>query len=200
MTSAILSLNGSRNCCTCKLHVLSAGVLTYTFIYSSSSITYLIILLLEAFTHSLSIFCIIPPDIDCCSLHLITVSYLNMCSVELPPGGVLAMNNVMHLLLLCPTLPDWWWILKGAWSQQHALWEEHLPFMEDFYSTFTHVDCHCRRELDNCPVQIPYYVPPSTNLGGWGITVIVSYFSNASAMLSSKLLMEALDNAWSGSW
>ena len=31
-----------------------------------------------------------------------------------------------------------------------------------------------RRELDNCPVQIPYYGPPPTNLGGWGVTVIAA--------------------------
>ena len=31
---------------------------------------------------------------------------------------------------------------------------------------FDERDCSCRRELDNCPVQIPNYVPPSTNLHG----------------------------------
>ena len=51
---------------------------------------------MEAFTHPLSIFCVTPPDLDCCSLHLITVGYLNTCSVELPAGGgVLAMNVIL---------------------------------------------------------------------------------------------------------
>ena len=31
-----------------------------------------------------------------------------------------------------------------------------------------------RRDLHNCPVQIPYYTPPSINLGGQGTTVIVT--------------------------
>ena len=70
------SLNRSRNCCTCKLQCSVCGVLTFTFVYSSSRITYIIILSLEACTHPLSMFCFIPPDFGCCSLHLITVSYI----------------------------------------------------------------------------------------------------------------------------
>lgn len=50
-------------------------------------------------------------------------------------------NFIMYLLLLCPTLPGWWWvgILKGIWPQQHALWEGQLPCMEEFYCTFVHM-------------------------------------------------------------
>ena len=29
--------------------------------------------------------------------------------------------------------------LKGISPQQHALWEEHLPCMEDFYCTFAYL-------------------------------------------------------------
>ena len=56
-------LYGSRNCCPCKLHMLScvesSHVSSYIFfIYSSPSNTYLIILHLEACTYPLSMFCI----------------------------------------------------------------------------------------------------------------------------------------------
>ena len=70
-------------------------------------------------------------------------------------------------------------LTSAAWplGVAFALYEELC------YCTFTHLcstdlmkepDCPCRRELDNCPFQIPYYVPPSTNLGGWGIAVIAA--------------------------
>ena len=63
---------------------------------------YLIILLLEAYTHPLAMFCIISPHLGCCRLHiycyvscclLIMVSYLIMCCVELS-GGMVAMDNM----------------------------------------------------------------------------------------------------------
>ena len=55
-----------------------------------------------------------------------------------------------------------------------ALFGESLLHSTFVQSWFDERDCPCRRELDNCPVQIPYYTPPPTNLGGWGITVIAA--------------------------
>ena len=78
-------------CCPCKLHLLSYVESSYIiYTYSSPSNTYSI-LLLKACTDPLSMFCFIPPDLDCCRLHilyvscclLITVHHLNTCSVEL---------------------------------------------------------------------------------------------------------------------
>ena len=73
--------------------MLSVGVLTYIFIYSSFRNTHLRILLLEACTFPLYVLRYTSYfQFGCCSLHLVTV--LNMCSVELP-GAVLTMNNVI---------------------------------------------------------------------------------------------------------
>ena len=53
----------------------------------------------------LSMFCIIPPDLGCCSIHIlgdsfflfpITVSYLNMCTVAL--ALVLCMKLLVHFI------------------------------------------------------------------------------------------------------
>ena len=52
------------------------GVLTKTSIYSSSGNTPLIVLHLAACTQPLSMFCIIPPGVGCCSLHLIQANYI----------------------------------------------------------------------------------------------------------------------------
>ena len=66
--SAALLLPLQTTCSVC-------GVLTYIFIYSNSSNTYFIILLLEVCTRTdpLTIFGIIPHDLGCCSLHIICV-------------------------------------------------------------------------------------------------------------------------------
>ena len=80
-----------------------------------------------------------------------------------------------------------WGLWRGVDPSTMPLGEGggHLPYMEDFYCTFAHM---CSTDLmketapveGNCPVQIPNYAPFSTNLGGWGITVIYS------CMMSSK--------------
>ena len=66
-TIAIKLLYKSRNCYPCKLHVLSCveslHTCTYLFMYNSPSNTYLVILLLEGYTHPLCTFCSIPPDL-----------------------------------------------------------------------------------------------------------------------------------------
>ena len=71
---------------------------TYTFIYSSSSNTYLIILLLHGNMHipSLCFALYYIPDFGCCRPKFIFHGELdlNTCSVELP-GGVLTMNNLI---------------------------------------------------------------------------------------------------------
>ena len=50
---------------------------------------------------------------------------------------------------------------EGGLTPAACLWEGHLPYMVSFYCTFAHTcsdfderDCPCRKELDNCPVQI----------------------------------------------
>ena len=65
-------LNKIENCCTCKLHVLSVEILTYIFlyIYSCSSNTYPIILLLEVCISQIYVLGYILPDLGCCCLHL----------------------------------------------------------------------------------------------------------------------------------
>ena len=84
----------SRNCCSCKLH---AG--TYTFIYSSSSNTYLIMFLLETCTFPLCFVLYYIPDYGCCRPKFIFHGKLDliMCSVELrgEGWGILAMNNLI---------------------------------------------------------------------------------------------------------
>ena len=53
-----------------SVHVFSCvESLTCIFMYDSPSNTYLIILLLGACTYPLSMFCVIPPNLGCCSLH-----------------------------------------------------------------------------------------------------------------------------------
>ena len=52
----------------------------------------------------------------------------------------------------------------GLTPAQRALWEGYLPYMGNCYCTFALLcstdfderDCPCRKELDNCPVQISY--------------------------------------------
>jgi len=50
--------------------VLSVGILTYIYIYSCSSNTYPILLLLEAWISQVYVLGYIPPDLGCCHLHL----------------------------------------------------------------------------------------------------------------------------------
>ena len=74
--------------------MLSVGILTYTFIYSCFSNTYPIILLLEA-AYPRFMFCVIPPTLAVAVFTFHGKLYVNTCSVELQPGGVHAMNNVV---------------------------------------------------------------------------------------------------------
>ena len=91
MTSAIVQTEVET--AALAIYTCSVWESSHTFSFTAA----LVIHTLEYFSwkhaHSLSMFCIILPDLGCCSLHLITVQ-LNTCSVELP-GGVLAMNNVI---------------------------------------------------------------------------------------------------------
>ena len=52
-------------------HAQLYGILTF----SCTIAVYLIIRLLETYTHSFSLFCVIPPDFGCCSLHILTSAF-----------------------------------------------------------------------------------------------------------------------------
>ena len=101
-------LNGSRNCCTCKLHV-SLGILTY------SNTAALAIHIGNIFPGSMHI-----PDL-CYTTQpwhfILAFTVVNTCSVELPAGGVHPMNNVT-LTKWCIALKYWhrkaWESLKNS--------------------------------------------------------------------------------------
>ena len=94
-------LNGSRNCCTCKLHV-SLGILTYS---NTASLA-----IGNTFPESMHI-----PDL-CYTTRpwhfILAFTVVNTCSVELPAGDVHPMNNV--------TLTKWRIALKN-WHRR--AWE-----------------------------------------------------------------------------
>ena len=116
-----LSSKWSRNCCSCKLHVLSLGILTYTFIYSCCSNTYPIILLLEACLSEM--FCVIPPTLAVAVFH--GKLYLNTYSVEFLAGGIHAMNNV-----------------QTKWRIALSITLECLRIIEEWYECYDH-DSEC---------------------------------------------------------
>ena len=118
-----LSSERSRICCSCKLHVLSVGILTYTFIYSCCSNTYPKILLLEACISQIYVLCYVT-DLGSCRLCLFHGKlYVNMCSNELPAGGVHAMNNVLtkwHIAISIDigVLEKHWRMVRVLWPRQ----------------------------------------------------------------------------------
>jgi len=70
----------------------------------------------------------------------------------------------MHLPLLCPTLPGWWWVGLAMFDPIAACpLEGAFALMGNCYCTFAHLCGPARRQLG----QIPKYAPPPTNLGGW---------------------------------
>ena len=65
----------------------------HIFIYNSPSSTYHIILFLEAYTHPPHYVCIVPPDLDCCSLHICIL----LCEL-LPSYHSMVRNLSKHVL------------------------------------------------------------------------------------------------------
>ena len=81
-------------------------------------------------------------------------------------------NCVMHLSLLCPTFPGWWWvgIMKDVCHQPHALLGRVFALYGDLL-LYIHTFVWYWFDERDSPVQIPYYAaPPLTNLGEWGKT------------------------------
>ena len=71
-----------------------------------------------------------------------------------------ALLYIVHLSLLCPTLPGWWLVVdfEGGLTP----FGRGICFIWGFLlGTFALLirDGPCRRELDNCPVQIPPLCP-----------------------------------------
>ena len=131
-------LNGSRNCCTYKLHEVSLGTLTYsyTFIYSSSNNTYPS-LGNSYFPGSMHISLCYTTRLDlgcCCPLHL---SRYVLSWASGGGWGCTAMNNVILTkwhITLCIDIGSAWKSLKNSSSAMTTISSEcSTPWFMPFF-------------------------------------------------------------------
>ena len=102
----------------------------------------------------------------------------------------------MLLPLLCPTFPSCWWvgIMKGFDPSSMPFgWGIcligviilHMAYGQPFCVVLIWwKNCPCRKELDICPVQIPYYTPPPNKLLTTG--AMVAIFLKKGQWMSTK--------------